>query len=227
MRRGARKVPYRWNWNDMLYTLKDNITETWLDYPLDGMSAVICFLEGCNHKCKGCQSPHTWNADPSHGHESEEVKVWIEDYAKRCGTTRVVLSGGDPFCSDMLEVLSLIHNLTKDGYDVCVYTGYDIDFIEWMYGADLNYGMSLMRPRFVCTGCYREDMREETWGKTRDGFRLVSRNQRVFEFRKRKYGLDGKFVQVSDDNYLDYHTYEGDKGHGQILCNGNVDSLFD
>lgn len=212
----------------MLYTTRDSITETWLDFPLDGMSAVICFLEGCNHKCKGCQSPHTWIPNKEHAVGSGEVLVWIESYAKRCGTTRVVLSGGDPFCSDPFEILSLIDNLERDGYEVCVYTGYDIDFVEWLYNSDSNYSMVLRRPRFVCTGAYREDLKEEKWGKDRYGFRLVSKNQRIWEFKKRRYGVDGRFKQISDDNYLRYDTYEGDRGQDeQVLDSDTVGSLFD
>lgn len=193
----------------MLYTEKDTITETWLDFPLDGESAVICFLEGCNHKCKGCQSPHTWIPNKEHAHEVSEIKGWIESYADRCGTKRVVLSGGDPFCSDLLEVMYLIDMLGEDGFDVCVYTGYNIDFIQWAYETDARVSMSVRRPRFLCTGSYREDLKEEKWGKTREGFRLVSKNQRIWEFKKRRYGVDGEFKQISDDNFLDYSKYEG------------------
>lgn len=101
------------------------VHESIVDGP--GIRTAI-FVQGCEHHCKGCHNPITW--DPNGG-----VKVPISSLVKEIKqhpsfshAQGITLSGGDPmFQSD--ACIKLLHSIThksdNDFYgDIWIYTGY-------------------------------------------------------------------------------------------------------
>lgn len=91
----------------------------------DGLRVVL-WVAGCNHHCKDCQNPVTWNfADglPFSLKEKEEIYIELrKDYI-----AGITFSGGDPLHpANRAEVADLMAEIKKNFPDktIWVYTGY-------------------------------------------------------------------------------------------------------
>ena len=91
----------------------------------DGLRVVL-WVAGCNHHCKDCQNPVTWNsADglPFSLREKEEIYTELrKDYI-----AGITFSGGDPLHpANRAEVADLMAEIKKNFPDktIWVYTGY-------------------------------------------------------------------------------------------------------
>lgn len=89
----------------------------------DGARYVV-FVQGCAHRCQGCQNPETWDFDGGTEMTVEEIAA---DFKKRRLLDGITLSGGDPFfqqkaCVELLKLLS--------GVNVWIYTGFEYDEIK-------------------------------------------------------------------------------------------------
>ncbi|MCX4376350.1 MAG: 4Fe-4S single cluster domain-containing protein [Lachnospiraceae bacterium] len=87
-----------------------------------GIRSVL-FLQGCSRNCKGCHNAGI----KEHGKGTlvpiEELMLFIESH---CGNKKITISGGEPLeQANSLEIL--IHRLKGKGYNVCVYTGWEIE----------------------------------------------------------------------------------------------------
>ena len=57
--------------------------------------AVSLFVSGCEHRCKGCFQPETWNFD--YGKEfTEQTAECILELAKPSYISHLAIFGGDP-----------------------------------------------------------------------------------------------------------------------------------
>lgn len=93
---------------------------------------VTLFVSGCNHHCKNCQNPETWN--PNSGipfDKNAENEIYNElklDYID--GLT---LSGGDPMNEANLDdIYQLVSKIKKNFPDktIWIYTGYTYDQLK-------------------------------------------------------------------------------------------------
>ena len=83
----------------------------------------VVFVQGCGHRCKGCQNPETWDMDGGYDMSVAEIAA---DYRKRSLLDGLTLSGGDPFyqqeaCLELLDALP--------GVNVWIYTGFEYEEI--------------------------------------------------------------------------------------------------
>lgn len=87
---------------------------------------VTLFVAGCNHCCKNCQNPLTWN--PNGGllfdneAKGELFTELAQDYIKG-----ITFSGGDPLYPDNREPITALAVEIKRKYpdkDIWLYTGY-------------------------------------------------------------------------------------------------------
>lgn len=123
----------------------------------EGVATTI-FFSGCNHHCKGCHSPQTW--DFTYGKEvTDELIAEIRsEILKRPFVKTIVLSGGDPFCS-ATEVLEFLDKLDLPGYSIWAYTGFHMkDLIE---SKDDKYKL-LDRCEYLVDGPFEIDKRDIT-----------------------------------------------------------------
>ena len=100
----------------------------------DGLRAVL-WLAGCEHHCKGCQNPITW--DPKGGIEFDEAaKAELFELLEKDYISGITFSGGDPLAPyNAPEVEELIEEIKGKypGKTIWIYTGYMWEEILWLY----------------------------------------------------------------------------------------------
>lgn len=117
-----------------------------------GINYVV-FVQGCQHHCKGCQNPSTWDFN---GGEEIPVEVIIDQIKSYVGfIDGVTFSGGDP-AYQMNDVKVIAKWAKEHGLKTTMYTGFsmlaldkndlkDIDcvidgeFIEKYHGTDIPF----------------------------------------------------------------------------------------
>jgi anaerobic ribonucleoside-triphosphate reductase activating protein len=106
---------------EITYQVLDIIRGTTVDGP--GFRTSI-YLAGCNHHCKGCHNPQSWNPSAGVTMSLQEIMnvVLEEDF-------NVTLSGGDPLFNPESTAI-LIQSIIQAGYTVWLYTGYTEDEIR-------------------------------------------------------------------------------------------------
>lgn len=87
---------------------------------------VVLWLSGCEHLCKGCHNPITWNKDDGIDF-GEEAKEEIFESLRKEEIAGITFSGGDPLASYNRREVALfmeeIRNKFK-GKTIWCYTGY-------------------------------------------------------------------------------------------------------
>lgn len=94
----------------------------------NGLRDVV-FVQGCNHHCKGCQNPQTWNiAGGKEIHPIELARMFTES------PNDITISGGEPY-QQWVDVWIFITCVLQDSPNkrFWVYTGnmYD-EHIRWI-----------------------------------------------------------------------------------------------
>ena len=164
------------------------LEETFLDYPSPDDSAVILFLPGCSHNCLGCQNPklqelhEEWTFS-----EEQEILQNLQRLCFRCDTNKIVLSGGDPLspCNRNLtiHICELLGKNPVYKYDICIYTGYDIEEVK---------EMGLSGFEFIKCGKFdAHSMRESK--KTDDYIQFVNTTQNLFDKDFNQISVDGRY----------------------------------
>lgn len=92
-------------------------TDSIVDGP--GLRAVL-WTQGCNHHCKGCQNPQTWDFNGGGEVPIKMVKDAIDELEYQTGIT---FSGGDPMYQPE-ACLEIAKYAKKKGLNIWVYTGY-------------------------------------------------------------------------------------------------------
>lgn len=80
---------------------------------------MVVFLQGCGHRCPGCQNPGTWDFN---GGVETDVHEIAARYLKRAHLLDgITLSGGDPFYQqeECVKLLKLLPDT-----NVWIYTGF-------------------------------------------------------------------------------------------------------
>lgn len=99
----------------------------------DGLRTVL-WLSGCDHRCRGCQNPQTW--DPDGGIPFDEAaKEELFSYLARDYISGLTLSGGDPlFPSNRPEVEALIREVRAlfPSKTIWLYTGSIFEEIRFL-----------------------------------------------------------------------------------------------
>lgn len=141
---------------------------------------VVLWVSGCEHACKGCHNPITWNIEDGLIFD-ESAKQEIFDELSKNYVSGITFSGGDPLhvrnrqdVNDlMIEIKEKFPNKT-----IWLYTGY-----EWEDICDLPL---LSKVDVVVDGKFVEALKSEKkhWGG--------STNQRVIDVSKTM--LLGKIV---------------------------------
>ena len=147
----------------------------------DGLRVVL-WVSGCEHHCKNCQNPQTWNIDSGIKFDKEAIDEILFELDKDY-ISGITFSGGDPLHSKNIVIIdafidvlkSLHHNKT-----IWLYTGYSWEDIF----NDKNGFDDLMRRRIIgkcdviVDGEYKEELRDVDL-KWRG-----SSNQRVIDVKK-------------------------------------------
>lgn len=161
--------------------MNDILQTTWLDYPDNYSLAVIFYTYGCIHKCKNCHNLALQTPVLAYSKELiEEILI----YCKRNNTNKLVLSGGDCLLKGAnLSLTNAIIDKYRDVLDICIYTGYDIDYVK----ANVHKGF-----KFVKCGKYDENMKIES-DKTDDYLQLASTNQKLYDGNYQLLSSNGRY----------------------------------
>ncbi len=112
---------------------------------------TVLWVSGCEHKCKGCQNPCTW--DPNSGEDfTSEKKELLYKYLDNKYIKGITFSGGDPLHpNNKNEIGKLILDI-KANYpskDIWLYTGYTWEEVEELNLDYLRYIDVLVEGRFI------------------------------------------------------------------------------
>lgn len=160
----------------------------------DGLRVVV-WLSGCNHKCKGCQNPETW--DPNSGKLfGEKEKEYIFKELEKDYISGITLTGGDPIHpNNVYEVYELIKEIKDKFYKktVWIYTGYDIGY---MFKLDIPYDF-LLYIDILVTGVFIEQIRDTSLMWRGSANQLVIDINKTIDFEKVGFDFNKKFKIVS------------------------------
>ncbi len=137
----------------------------------DGLRVVL-WVSGCNHHCKNCQNPQTWNKDSGIPFDLDTI-FEICNQLDKPYISGITFSGGDPLLPDNREIIQAISTLVKFYYPTktqWLYTGY-----KWEEIKDLPIMEYL---DVIIDGQYEDSKRDITL-KWRG-----SSNQRVIDVQK-------------------------------------------
>ena len=91
------------------------------------------YVSGCNHKCKGCHNPQTWDFNQRYLITEEVVQDLIKSIKNNPLLSGITFSGGDPLETGNAQDLEwILEEIKKAGINVWVYTGYRIEELEFM-----------------------------------------------------------------------------------------------
>lgn len=102
--------------------MKTRILNIIPDTAVDGTGLrTSVYFAGCNHRCKGCHNPESWNFNAGEEIEISEIVDKVDEYDNH----KVTLSGGDPMYRKE-EVDELIKELKKriPDINIWIYTGF-------------------------------------------------------------------------------------------------------
>lgn len=91
----------------------------------DGLRVVL-WVAGCEHHCKGCHNPITWDADGGLQFD-DKTKDELFDLLAQDHISGLTLSGGDPLAYKNVIPVGMLVKEVKDLYPnktIWVYTGY-------------------------------------------------------------------------------------------------------
>ncbi len=141
----------------------------------DGLRVVL-WVAGCNHHCKNCQNPITWDPDGGIPFTAKEVQEIYKELNKDY-ISGITFSGGDPFHhKNREEIRKLIQEIKHDfpTKTIWLYTGY-----TWEEVLDTPGLIEIaLLVDVLVDGIYDEALRKNTYPWA------GSTNQRVIDVQK-------------------------------------------
>ena len=113
-------------------------------------SRTVLWLQGCSIQCEGCWNDELWSFSGGKKMSSEEI-IQILQNNSDVGLT---LLGGEPL-DQAPAVLKLIENCHTSGFDVMLYTGYELEELSKVQKQCAE------RSDIVIHGRYVDDLRSE------------------------------------------------------------------
>ena len=99
-----------------------------------GIRSVL-FLQGCSKNCKECHN----STIKEHGKGTVmEIDKLITYLDHNCCNKKITISGGEPL-EQLESLMTLVESLKAKGYDICVYTGWELEKIPKGLLKLLNY----------------------------------------------------------------------------------------
>ena len=91
----------------------------------DGLRVVL-WVSGCNHYCKNCFNPETWDANSGQLFDEDAMEEIKEELSKNW-CAGITFSGGDPlYPRNRKKIKEIIYEIKKDfpNKNIWLYTGY-------------------------------------------------------------------------------------------------------
>lgn len=174
--------------NSMYMTIvKYPFTTTFMDYPDNESEAIIIYFYGCEHRCSKCHNLllQQYVSVPDESQALVNLESFNDLLTWKCerhNTRKVVFSGGDPLHPNNREFVSEYMRKYGDKFDICIYTGYDIDEIKTM---------NICNFKFIKSGKFDSGMKIEPF-KDDDCIQLASLNQKMYGYDFSLLSHDGR-----------------------------------
>ena len=124
----------------------------------DGLRTVL-WLAGCEHHCKDCQNPVTWDPDGGLPFD-EKAKQELFDNMSLDYISGVTFSGGDPF--DQPEPFAyLAKALKKNKINIWSYTGYTFEQLKELSKTNVHIKELLENIDVLVDGPFIKDLMDE------------------------------------------------------------------
>ena len=91
---------------------------------------ISIWVTGCEHHCKGCQNPETW--DENEGEDFDKYKDFVFEQLSSKDIQGVTLTGGDPlYPGNRADILSFLKECSEKfpEKDVWMWTGYAYEYL--------------------------------------------------------------------------------------------------
>lgn len=146
---------------------------------------VVLWVSGCDHHCKGCHNPETWDSDYGKPFSFDVYEKLVSalghDYV--AGLT---FSGGDPMKPENVATCMMVANAVKQKFpnkDIWCWTGYTMD--ELMNRDDSKAFMQYID--YLVDGEFVENLKDISlrW--------RGSSNQNIYK------KINGKFIDVTKE----------------------------
>ena len=141
-------------------------------------SRTVLWLQGCSIQCEGCWNDELWSFSGGKKMSSEEI-IQILQNNTDVGLT---LLGGEPL-DQAPAVLELIENCHTSGFDVMLYTGYELEELSKVQKQCVEQSDIVIHGRYV------EDLRSENllWrGSTNQDILINSQKYHDLELEERR-----------------------------------------
>lgn len=153
---------------------------------------VVLWISGCNHKCKGCHNPETW--DYKYGKVfDEDAKNIIYQWLSKPYIKGLTISGGDPLDrndNELLEIFNLCKYIKTNfpEKDIWIYTGYTYEkLIEKSNNIIFNI---LLQSDYLVDGPFIMELKDLSIP-----FR-GSTNQRIIDLEINKFHIKQKIEEL-------------------------------
>lgn len=95
----------------------------------------VLFLQGCRKNCPGCH-----NATINQHGEGQwfSVITLAEKICQTCLNKKLTISGGEPL-EQQEALLALLHLLKQDNFEICLYTGWDLQDVPESIIQNIDY----------------------------------------------------------------------------------------
>ncbi|WP_256715802.1 anaerobic ribonucleoside-triphosphate reductase activating protein [Paenibacillus odorifer] len=93
---------------------------------------VVLFVSGCEHRCKFCHNPQTWNINSGTPFD-DSAKQIVFEYLNRDYIAGITLSGGDPLYPYNVHTMTEFTKEIKATYPnktIWLYTGYEYEVVQ-------------------------------------------------------------------------------------------------
>jgi len=158
-----------------------------IDYPEQENHCLSIYFLGCEFSCKGCSNPilQNWDAEEDIKEFStiKEFEEYIYVLTNKNKTTKICLMGGDPLYKKNIDYVKLFLERNKNKFDICIYTGYDIDFVK---------NQNIKGFKYIKCGRYMEYLQQVSY-KSDLKIVFASSNQKLYNENFDLLSIDGAF----------------------------------
>lgn len=149
-------------------------------YNLGPGKRFVIWTQGCNIRCEGCLSKHTWNFEDGIEISVKELIRKIV-FSKDQGCEGVTISGGEPFLQ-YETLLVLLKEIKKYYDDILMYSGFEFERIKNDFKSSLKYIAVLI------DGKYEKDKRSNLiWRGSNNQRMIILSKKKVIRERYDKY----------------------------------------
>lgn len=112
------------------------------------------FVQGCQHHCKGCHNPKSWDMDGGVEYDTDDI---VNEILSDPLISGITFSGGDPFyqVDACVDIIDKVNAKSPKILEVATWTGFVFEDLVW----DKKYRKLLDKTHVLIDGPYMEDLR--------------------------------------------------------------------